>query len=136
MGYDAIFYLQVEEIEDFERVQNKAVNAYNELKKRDWFPMINYTYHTGSKGYGVGYNEYLLPEFFSFTRLFPNFNFYLIHIYFDNTNITIYKIKNDTVIFKKYWDFETYNLLPNINVCLNISSIDDDISYLFENDDN
>ena len=77
MGYTYCFYISVDSVVQFEAYKQQAIEIHNTLKERDWFPVFGQCEHSGARGYGVGPNDNLLPEFASFTSAFPDFTFKL-----------------------------------------------------------
>jgi hypothetical protein len=133
MGYDYCFYLSVDNLEQFSLRDREIEKLYRELMKLDWFPKFGKTEHSGSKGYGVGPNEHLLPEFMKFTSKFPDFTFRLWLSHWDNTNLYMVEVKNDQILSTFEKSFETVEILPGVTASLNIESlnIQNDITEWF-----
>lgn len=100
MGYGYNFQIAVEEINlfyDFYKDQIKE--AYQQLKDREWFPIFGETEFSSSGGYGTGAcNTGLLEELILLTSQFPNLTFVIFYSWWDNTNLSIYRLRGDILL--------------------------------------
>lgn len=124
MGYTYCFYISVDNPESFEVYKADAIRIHNQLKIRDWFPIFGKTDHSGSGGYGTGPKNSLLPEFASFTSVFPNFTFKLWMTYWDNTNLYVVEVKDTTLLSENTKDFESVELLPGLTTSISLDNLE------------
>lgn len=133
MGYDYIFYLTVDKLEEFEEFQEDAVDLHAQLTTFDWFPAFGSSGHSGSKGYGCGSNEHLLPEFMKFTSAFPKFTFKLWLSHWDNSDLYMVEVRNDIVISEAIFNGEDREIMPGCraNYCFKDLNLENDITDWF-----
>ena len=98
MGYDFIFRISVDKYSDFTEYLPQARKLYQKLIERSWFPKFGEVFHSGSGGYGVGHDEYLIDHFMQFTKEFPTFTFNLYLSYWDFECLYVAVVKDKEVL--------------------------------------
>ena len=135
MGYGYTFWLTVDKPEEFEVYEQQAIALHEELKEATWFPEFGSSDSSGSRGYGCGPTEHLLPEFIKFTSAFPDFVFKLWMSYWDDSILYMVEVHNTTKISENTFNGECVDIMPGCQAsyCFKDNlSLDNNITGLFE----
>lgn len=124
MGYDYCFFLSVDDIKGFEAYKQTALDEFELLKLKDWFPVFGDGGSSGPTGYGCGSQDNLIPEFRNFTMCFPDFTFKLWLSYYDHSHLYMVEVKDDEILSTLDIDDRLVEVMPGVKASVNFNTLE------------